>query len=319
MLTDEVTIKVSGGKGGDGKVHFDNTKSKEGVDGGSGGNGGSVFLVGVSDLGALGQFRFKKEFKAEDGKNGQVKKKHGRNGKDIFLKVPIGTVVLNKTTNKKQEVLEVGQKILVAKGGVGGRGNFEFKSSTNTAPKYAEKGKEGESFEIFLELQLIAQVGFVGLPNAGKSSMLNELTEASVKVANYRFTTLEPNLGVLDGLILADIPGLIEGASEGKGLGIKFLKHIKRTKVIIHFISSESENLKKDYQTVKQELKRYDKSLAEKEKFIFLTKHDLFDKKEIEKKINILKEVSKNDVLAVSIYDPDSIEKARKIILKFSV
>ncbi len=317
MLVDEVTIEIKGGRGGDGRAHFDGSKSKEGIDGGNGGDGGSVFAVGVSDLGALNQFRFKKSFQAEKGQNGMTKKMHGRNGEDIILKLPIGTIVANLDTKEKQEILKVGETIKMASGGIGGRGNFEFKSSRNTSPKEFEEGKEGEYFKIFLELQLIAQIGFVGFPNAGKSSMLNELTEASAKVANYKFTTLEPNLGVLDGIILADIPGLILGASSGKGLGIKFLKHIKRTRTLVHFISSESEDLVEDYNIIKNELKDYDTELAGREEYIFLTKHDIFTPKEIEEKLKILKKISPN-VMPVSIYDPESIEKVRALFHKLS-
>jgi len=312
MLLDEVTIEVSGGRGGDGRAHFDGTKSKEGIDGGSGGNGGSVFAVGVSDLGALNQFRFKKEFNAEKGQDGGVKKMHGRNGEDLVLKLPIGTVVSDLNSGKKQEILNVGETIKLVSGGDGGRGNFEFKSSRNTSPKRFEEGRDGDHAKLFLELQLIAQIGFVGFPNAGKSSMLNELTEASVKVANYKFTTLEPNLGVLDNFILADIPGIIEGASGGKGLGIKFLKHIKRTKIIIHFISSESKDLVKDYNIIKNELQKYDSKLAEREEYVFLTKHDLLSEEDLTKKIKELNTVSKN-VMPVSIYDSKSIEDVRKL------
>ena len=315
MFIDEVKIKTKGGKGGNGKVHFDTSKFGQGPDGGDGGDGGSVFVIGVSNLGALSQFRFKKEFQAEDGQNGMPQKKHGRNGKNIFLKVPVGTVIHNLTTGLQDEILEIDQKIKVASGGVGGRGNFEFRSSTNTTPKEAEEGKEGDDFEILLELQLIADVGFIGLPNVGKSSMLNELTAASAKVANYRFTTLEPNLGVLDELIIADIPGLIEGASEGKGLGHKFLRHIKRTKILIHFLSAESEDLKRDYEVVIKELENYDLKLKKKEKYIFLSKYDLFKKEELDEKIKELKKLSKN-ILAVSIYDLNSVKKVRELLHK---
>jgi GTP-binding protein len=315
MFIDEVKIEVKGGKGGNGKVHFDTSKFGQGPDGGDGGDGGGVFVVGVSNLGALSQFRFKKEFHAEDGQYGMVQKKHGRNGEDVFLRVPVGTIVHNLTTGLQEEVLQVDQKIEIASGGIGGRGNFEFRSSTNTTPKEAEEGKEGDDFEILLELQLIAAVGFIGLPNVGKSSMLNELTAASAKVANYKFTTLEPNLGVLDELIIADIPGLIEGASEGRGLGHKFLRHIKRTKILIHFLSAESDDLKRDYETVKKELENYDPELKKKEKYIFLSKYDVLKKEELDEKLKELKKISKN-ILPVSIYDPDSIENVRMLLHK---
>jgi len=313
MLIDEVTIEVKGGKGGDGKAHFDMTKSKEGADGGNGGNGGSVFVVGVSDLAALNRYRHQKKFKAGNGVNGGVQKMDGKYGEDIELLVPIGTIINNLDTGTKEEILKVGEKIKIASGGKGGRGNVEFKSSRNTSPYEFEQGKEGEEFKIFFELQLIAQIGFVGLPNVGKSSMLNELTAASARVANYKFTTLEPNLGVLDDLIIADIPGLIEGASEGKGLGFKFLRHIQRTRSIVHFISCESEDPKADYETVKKELESYDPELAKKEDYIFLTKHDLLTEDKLKEKIDELKKISEN-VLAISIHDEKSIQEVRKIL-----
>ena len=317
MLVDEVTIKVKGGRGGSGRAHFDGSLSKEGADGGNGGNGGNVFAVGVSDLGALNKFRFKKKFHAENGGNGGTKKMHGKNGEDVILQVPIGTIVKNLETSESKEILKVGDTIKIASGGDGGRGNVEFKSSTNTSPQQFEEGRHGDDFGIFLELRLVAQVGFVGFPNAGKSSMLNELTAASAKVANYKFTTLEPNLGVLDSLILADIPGLIEGASSGKGLGMKFLKHIKRTKILIHFISSESEDLIGDYTVIENELASYDSELAKKEAYIFLTKHDLFSEKEVKEKLDTLKKVSKH-ILAVSIHDPESVDKVKTLIHKLT-
>lgn len=317
MLVDEVRIEVKGGKGGDGKVHFDTSKMSQGPDGGNGGKGGSVFAVGVSDLSALNKFRFKKKFFAQDGENGMTKKKSGKNGDDLYLQVPVGTIIRNLDTQKDYEIIGVGEQIKIASGGKGGRGNYEFRSSVNISPKKAESGREGEYFNIFLELQLIAHVGFIGFPNAGKSSMLNELTQASAKVGNYKFTTLEPNLGVLDELILADIPGLIEGASTGKGLGIKFLRHIKRTKVLIHFISSESEDLLSDYQVIRNELASYNPDLLEKDEYIFLTKHDLFSKSEIQGKVKALKKASKN-VLSVSIHDSESIEKVRVLLHKLA-
>ena len=231
--------------------------------------------------------------------------------------MPVGTIIHNLDIQKDYEIIKVGEQIRAASGGKGGRGNYEFRSSVNISPKKAESGREGEYFNIFLELQLIAQVGFIGFPNAGKSSMLNELTQASAKVGNYKFTTLEPNLGVLDELILADIPGLIEGASQGKGLGTKFLRHIKRTKVLIHFISSESDDLASDYQVIRNELASYSPDLLEKEEYIFLTKHDLFSPSEIKEKIKILKKSAKN-ILPVSIHDPDSIEKVRTLLHKLA-
>ncbi|MCK4525664.1 MAG: Obg family GTPase CgtA, partial [Candidatus Andersenbacteria bacterium] len=283
--------------------------------GGDGGNGGSVYLEGVSNLTALNKFRFKKEFSAEDGVNGKNKLLEGAKGKDLILKVPIGSVAHNLDTGKSVELVSVGEKIMIAKGGKRGRGNWHFRSPVNTTPRECEKGIEGKHFNFLLELRMIADVGFIGLPSAGKSSLLNALTKAKVKTAAYHFTTLEPNLGNYYGLILADIPGLIEGASAGKGLGIKFLRHIKRTKILIHCISCESENIKKDYKIIKEELKKYELALARKKEYIFLTKTDLVSAKEIKEKMKELKKISPN-TLAVSIHDEKSLGEIRKLLNK---
>ena len=240
MLIDDVKIRVIAGHGGKGAVAFNTNLMSLGPAGGSGGKGGSVYAEGVSDLSALGQFRFKKEFAAEDGMDGRGQFRDGHDGKDLILKVPVGTVIHNLTTNEDISIEKSGERVALAKGGLGGRGNFQFKSSRNTSPKQSQPGLPGESFEVRLELKFIADIGFVGLPNVGKSSLLNKLTNARSKVGNYAFTTLEPNLGTYYELILADIPGLIEGSSEGRGLGIKFLRHIERTRILFHFVSAES-------------------------------------------------------------------------------
>lgn len=315
MLIDDVTIRLKAGDGGDGAVNFNKNMMMLGPTGGSGADGGSVFFEGVSDLGALRQFRHKKAFLAENGENGKGQFRDGHTGQDLLLKVPVGTVVHNLTTGKDIEIVKVGEKVLVAKGGHGGKGNFLFRSPRNTSPKQFQKGTPGESFEIRLELKLIADVGFVGFPNAGKSSLLNELTKASAKVANYPFTTLEPNLGVHYDLILADIPGIIEGASLGKGLGIKFLRHIDRTKIIFHFVSAESDTPSKDYKTIRKELGKYNKEMLKKKEFLFLSKSDMLSEKEMKKKLAALKKLNKN-VTPISIYDFDSIEKVKKILNK---
>ena len=315
MLIDEVKIKLQGGNGGDGCVAFNKNKGEKGPTGGNGGNGGNVYLEGTSNLTALNKFRFKKEFLAGDGVAGKNKILDGKNGKDLILKVPIGTVAHNLNTRRDVEIVKNEEKILIAKGGKGGRGNYFFRSSINTTPKEFEKGGNGRDFDFLLELRLIADVGLIGLPSAGKSSLLNVLTKAKAKVAAYPFTTLEPNLGDFYGLIIADIPGLIEGASSGKGLGIKFLRHIKRTEILIHCISSESENLLNDYQAIKNELKKYELKLARKREYIFLTKTDLIGEKEIKEKVGELKKINPN-VLAVSVYDEDSIEEVKKLLRK---
>ncbi len=312
MLTDEVKIKVEAGKGGDGAVAFDKVKMALGPTGGRGGNGGNVYFEGVSDLLALRRYRHKKEHWAEDGKRGGNDRSDGKSGQELILPMPIGSVLKNLKTGQEFEIKEVGQKILAAKGGVGGRGNFFFRSSVNVSPKQAEKGRSGEEFEFEIELRLIAQIGLIGLPSAGKSSLLNELTKAQAKVAAYHFTTLEPNLGVMeDGIILADIPGLIEGASAGKGLGIKFLRHIRRTEVLAHCISLESDDVLRDYATVRNELGKYDPALLEKKEIVLLTKSDLAGVEEQkEKKSQIMKK--NKDVVLVSIHDWNSIENLKK-------
>lgn len=316
MLVDEVQIKIKAGDGGNGKVAFLHAKfnRKGGPSGGDGGKGGDVYAEGVSDIGALYRFRFQKEFAAENGQDGGINRKSGKSGKDLVLKVPVGSVI----TDSKGiwwEVMKVGQKFCLTKGGRGGRGNWRFRSSINQTPRWAEPGQKGEEKIIRIELKLIADVGLIGLPNAGKTSLLNELTRASAKVANYPFTTLEPNLGVMGDLILADIPGLIEGASEGRGLGHKFLRHIQRTKVLVHCLSAESVSLGKDYQIIRRELGKFSPELLEKREILLLTKADLLSsQKEKKEKIAILKKLNKT-VLAVSIYDLDSLKNFQKLVL----
>ena len=313
MLIDDVTIKLKAGRGGDGSVSFNKTKMSLGPTGADGGRGGSVYLEGSPDLGALIQFRYRKEITAKNGSRGKTQLNDGEDGEDIILKVPMGTVVHNLNTNEDSEVISIGQKILVARGGKGGRGNFKFRSSTNTSPEEFEEGRPGQEVCLRLELKLIADVGFIGLPNVGKSSFLNELTRANSKVANYHFTTLEPNLGTYYELILADLPGLIEGASEGKGLGLKFLRHIERTKILFHFISAESINPVKDYEIIRQELGAYNKKLLDKPEYIFLSKADMLSKEELAEKINRLKNINK-EVLPISIHDTEAIENVEKIL-----
>lgn len=313
MLIDDVEIKIAAGDGGKGAVAFNKNLMSLGPVGGSGGSGGNVYFEGVSDLSALNQFRFKKELRAENGKDGRGQFRDGSDGNDLVLKVPVGTVVHNLDKKTDVEVVKIGEKVLVAQGGHGGKGNFLFRSPKNTSPKRFQYGLLGENFRLRLELKLIADVGFVGLPNVGKTSLLNKLTRASGKVANYPFTTLEPNLGVYYELILADIPGLIEGASRGKGLGIKFLRHIERTKVIFHFISAESENPAQDYKTIKKELKNYNDALAKKEEYLFLSKIDLVSPADLEKKLKALKKLNPS-AIAISIYETDSLEKVKKIL-----
>lgn len=313
MLIDDIEIRIKAGHGGKGAVAFNKIMMALGPAGGSGGWGGNVFAIGISDLSGLNQFRFKKEFAAEDGLDGRDGFRDGHTGKDLILKVPIGTVAHNLTTKEDITIEKIGEPVLLAKGGKGGKGNFQFRSAHNTSPTQSQPGLPGEEFAFRLELKLIADVGFVGLPNAGKSSMLNELTNAQSKVANYPFTTLEPSLGVYYELILADIPGLIEGSSSGKGLGIKFLRHIERTRILFHFISSESLDLAADYETIRNELRTYNKELIQKKEYLFLTKSDLLSPAELKKKLALLKKLNKTAV-AVSIADEESIKKIQKIL-----
>ena len=315
MLIDDVKIKVTSGKGGDGSASFNKVKMSLGPVGGSGGKGGSVFAKGVSDLSRLNQFRFKKEVEAESGKNGRPQFRDGSDGKDLFLQVPVGTVIHNLTNKKDIDITKIGETVLIAEGGRGGKGNFLFRSARNTSPIQFQFGKSGIENELRLELKLIADVGFVGLPNVGKTSLLNTLTNAKSKVANYLFTTLEPNLGTYYELILADIPGLIEGASTGKGLGIKFLKHVERTKILFHFLSAESEDSIKDYKLIRNELKAYNPELLKKPEYIFLSKSDMISEKELAKKLSKIKKLN-SEAITISLYDDESIEKVKSLLNK---
>jgi GTP-binding protein len=316
MLTDEVKIKVTAGHGGDGIVTFDKVKMSLGPTGGRGGNGGNIYFEGITNLTALNKYRHKKDYWAEDGQKGKANRMDGHNGKDLILTVPIGTLIHNLDTNEKLDITKKDQKELAVKGGIGGRGNFYFRSSVNTSPEEYEEGKPGETYNLLLELRLIADVGLVGLPNAGKSSLLNELTKAQAKVANYEFTTLEPNLGVMDSIILADIPGLIEGASSGKGLGIKFLRHIQRTRILAHCLSLESDDLKRDYEIIKKELREYNPELDKKKEFIILTKSDLISPIELKKKMKVAKKISL-ETIVISVHDWDSLENLKKKLIQY--
>lgn len=305
MLVDEVEIIVKGGHGGPGRVSF-RGKKFGGPDGGDGGKGGDVYVKATSDTYALVKFLSKKEFRAQDGENGGVGIRSGANGKDLILQVPIGTLLADDT-GIETELAQVGQEMLLAKGGLGGKGNEFFKSSSNTTPKYAQKGLPGEEKRLSLKLKLIADFGLIGLPNSGKSSLLNEITNATAKIGDYPFTTLEPNLGVLNGRILADIPGLIEGASEGKGLGHKFLKHIEKVKLLLHCIASESDDPLRDYKIIREELKKFNPELLDKKEIILITKSDLKETK--------VKKIGKKEVIPISIHNWDSIQALIKILL----
>jgi GTPase len=279
---DHVTIQVRAGDGGDGRTSFRHEKyvDKGGPDGGDGGNGGDVVFVASRNQNTLVSFRYHRELVAESGGPGDKVRKHGRSGKDLRVEVPVGTAVTNSEGLTLADLIEDGQEAIVAQGGRGGFGNAHFISSTRQAPKFAEKGEAGEVVELNLELKLIADVGLVGLPNAGKSTLLSVISNARPEIADYPFTTLTPNLGVVDvdkesSLLFADIPGLIEGAAEGKGLGDEFLRHVERTAVLLHLVDVTSEDIVADYQTIQKELKTYQHNLAQKHQLVVLSKIDL--------------------------------------------
>lgn len=313
MLTDDVTITVKEGNGGDGVVRFSKTKMTKGPTGGDGGRGGNVVLRGVSDLGALRPFRTRKNVAAEHGGRGDQNNHAGANGEPAIINVPVGTVAHDLDADEAYDMTHVGQEFIVARGGNGGFGNFRYRSSKVTTPMRANDGKPGEEVQIRLELKMIADVGFVGYPNVGKSSLLNALTNASSKVANYHFTTLEPHLGVYYDLILADIPGLVGGASEGKGLGHKFLRHIERTRVLFHFVAADSDDPLGDYKTIRKELEAFNPELAHKREWIIVSKSDEKTDDEIAEICAILGKENPH-VISLSLLADDGLSDAKKIL-----
>ncbi|MEA3398975.1 MAG: GTPase ObgE [Patescibacteria group bacterium] len=314
MLVDEITIYAEAGNGGKGVVRWRHEKfiSKGGPAGGDGGEGGDVYAETIRDVYLLAKYKHKKEFKAENGEEGKGRSRHGADGEDLIIKFPVGSIITNIESGASVSLEEVGQKELLLKGGKGGFGNERFKSSVNTTPKKATKGELGERGNFKIELELFADTGLIGLPNAGKSSLLNALTNAQAKIGSYQFTTLDPNFGDFHGYILADIPGLIEGASKGKGLGIKFLKHIKRTKMLVHLISLENEDPIEVYNQIRNELKEFDPSLIEKDEIILLTKSDLVDDVVVEE----IKDKFDKNVFVISLYDDESIKNFTDELVK---
>ena len=319
---DQAKIYVKAGDGGSGSASFRREKFIEfgGPDGGDGGDGGSVVLIAAANLNTLIDFRFQQHFKAEGGCNGMGKKKTGRAGKDLILKIPVGTQIFEEDNNTLIEDLKKnGQKIIVAQGGKKGLGNVRFKSSTNRAPRRKTDGTEGESFWIWLQLKVIADVGIIGMPNAGKSSLLSVLTKAKPKIANYPFTTLDPNLGVTSysdkEVTLADIPGLIEGAHEGTGLGDKFLRHIERCKSLIHLIDITDEDILENYLKIRKELSKYSSNLLKKKEIIVFNKIDMINVNEINRKINAFKKKIKKNICKISVVQNKGLVNIKKLLI----
>lgn len=308
MFLDYAEIYVRSGKGGDGAVAFRREKyvPKGGPAGGNGGRGADVIIKAHHNLHTLLDFKYQRKYEAENGKNGGTSLKDGKSGQTLVIKVPIGTVVKDKTNEKiVADLDEDGKEIVIAKGGRGGKGNATFATSTNRAPRKAEKGKPGEEVNLALELKLVADVGLVGFPNAGKSTLISSISKARPKIADYPFTTLEPNLGIVQykefkSFVVADIPGIIEGAHQGKGLGHKFLKHIERTKILLILIDSSTEKVEEEYKTILNELKSYSELLASKKKILAFSKSDLIDEKRLEKLKKISIDGSKEEKIVFS-------------------
>ncbi|MBU6388606.1 GTPase ObgE [Patescibacteria group bacterium] len=309
-FVDEAAIYAESGKGGDGVIRWLRTKesARGGPSGGDGGKGGDVVLVGVRDLAALAHYRYEKKFHAENGEAGKGELKHGRNGKDVLLNVPIGTFARVVQTGEEYEITKEDERIVLFRGGKGGLGNARFKSSTNQNPFQQTLGRAGKGGDILLTLKIIADAGLIGLPNAGKSSLLNALTRAKSKVGSYPFTTLGPNLGEFYGRILADIPGLIEGASSGRGLGIKFLKHVERTGILLHLVSADQDDPLAAYREVRNEVELFGHGLSTKREIIVLSKIDLVSPGECETKMRSLAHETGREVLSVSVTDPKALK-----------
>ena len=320
---DQAKIFIRAGNGGSGASSFRREKYVEfgGPDGGDGGSGGSIILESERNLNTLIDFRYRQHFKAENGKPGSKKNKTGAGGKNLILKVPVGTQLYEEDNNTLiYDFTENKDKFVIAAGGQGGLGNTKFKSSINRAPRRKTDGTKGEEFWVWLQLKVIADVGIIGLPNAGKSSFLSKCTRAKPKIANYPFTTINPNLGVLNinnrEIILADIPGLIEGSHKGVGLGDKFLRHIERCKTLIHLIDVSEDNILENYLKVRNELSKYDKRILKKKELIIFNKVDLIEKEKLRENLKNFKKKIKKSCEILSLITNENLEKVKKIILK---
>ena len=322
---DQVKIYIKAGNGGNGSPSFRREKFIEfgGPDGGDGGDGGSIILVSERNLNTLIDYRYQQHHKAERGGDGAGKNRTGKNGSNLILKVPIGTQVFeedNKTLIydfKKEK-----EEFVVANGGKGGLGNVRFKSSTNRAPRKKTYGDKGESFWIWLQLKVIADIGIIGMPNSGKSSLLSALTSAKPKIANYPFTTINPNLGVSSynnkEITLADIPGLVEGAHKGVGLGVKFLRHIERCKILVHLIDLSESNLFENYMKIRNELRKYNTELIKKKELLIFNKSDLVEKKDLLEKLKIFKRKTKHKFDVISVFKEKNIQDLKKTLVQYA-
>jgi len=319
---DQAKIYIKAGDGGSGAASFRREKFVEfgGPDGGDGGSGGSVIFVADKNLNTLIDFRYQQHFKAEKGADGKGRKKTGKSGNDLILKVPVGTQIFEEDNNTLiEDLTKSEQKIVLANGGKHGLGNVRFKSSTNRAPRKKTKGSEGESFWIWLQLKVIADIGIVGMPNSGKSCLLSKLTAAKPKIANYPFTTINPNLGVANynnkEVTLADIPGIIEGAHEGVGLGDKFLRHIERCKSLLHLIDITDENSLENYFKVRKELSRYSKKLVKKNEIIVFNKIDIVEENKIDEKVNLFKKKLNKKIYVISALRNKGLLNIKKVLI----
>lgn len=317
MFIDQLTIYAKAGNGGDGVVRWSHEKFRPmaGPSGGNGGRGGDIILRAVRDVNLLAKYTGSKEFAAQSGGHGEIKSRFGKNGDDLFIDVPVGSMVTDRERSRTYELLEEGQTERVFKGGGGGLGNEHFKSATNRSPEEATLGRAGEEGELEIALSLVVDVGFIGMPNAGKSTLLNTFTNARSKVGAFPFTTTEPHLGDFYGYVLADIPGLIEGAAAGKGLGHTFLRHVTRTKMLLHLVSLESEDALERYKTIRKELSAFSNELADKEEWIILTKKDLVKQEYLEELVKAI-DINENRVFIISAETGEGIKELSDALAK---